>query len=408
MKILQLRTENIKNLKVVEISPTSGEVILSGKNEAGKSAVLDSIYIALTGQKLDQPIRKGQERAQVDLDLGDYKIRRVITAKTDRLEVMSKDGAKYSSPQDLLNKLIGKISFDPLSFAMAKPTTQGLAEQRKVIMELSGLDFTVLDLQRKGKYDERSIINRELDVLTKSIGIDPGIDGEEKSFGDELLKIDALESEKKAHEDYEKEQADIAKEINDVESRIIELTEQIHAERVKYEALQEKQSKLVEPKVVTEEEIATARAALKDIESHNAAVRAKKTWLDKNQQRITKQSESERLAKEIEALDQEKNNKIKTAQYPISGLTVDEEKVLYNGLPLSQLSTGAKIKVSTAIAMALNPKLKVIFVRDGSLLDKAGMQSILDMAKEKDYQIWMEYTKDEKGVGIYLEDGEVK
>ena len=217
-----------------------------------------------------------------------------------------------------------------------------------------------------------------------------------------------MESEKKAHEDYEKEQADIAKEINDVESRIIELTEQIHAERVKYEALQEKQSKLVEPKVVTEEEIATARAALKDIESHNAAVRAKKTWLDKNQQRITKQSESERLAKEIEALDQEKNNKIKTAQYPISGLTVDEEKVLYNGLPLSQLSTGAKIKVSTAIAMALNPKLKVIFVRDGSLLDKAGMQSILDMAKEKDYQIWMEYTKDEKGVGIYLEDGEVK
>lgn len=58
--------------------------------------------------------------------------------------------------------------------------------------------------------------------------------------------------------------------------------------------------------------------------------------------------------------------------------------------------------------MALNPKLRVIFVRDGSLLDKEGVKAILEMAAAKDYQVWMEYTKDEKGMGIYIEDGEIK
>ena len=84
MKVLELRAENIKNLKVVEIRPDVNANVLTGKNGAGKSAILDCIFTALTGVKLDKPIRDGEERAEVDIDLGDYKIRKVFTANGDR------------------------------------------------------------------------------------------------------------------------------------------------------------------------------------------------------------------------------------------------------------------------------------------------------------------------------------
>ncbi len=65
------------------------------------------------------------------------------------------------------------------------------------------------------------------------------------------------------------------------------------------------------------------------------------------------------------------------------------------------------MRVSAAIAMAGNPKLRVIRIQDGSLLDEDGLKIISDMAAEKDYQVWLEAVDSTGKVGIYMEDGEV-
>jgi ABC-type polar amino acid transport system ATPase subunit len=74
----------------------------------------------------------------------------------------------------------------------------------------------------------------------------------------------------------------------------------------------------------------------------------------------------------------------------------------------SQLSRGQQIRVSSAIGMALNPTLKVMFVRDGSLLDSEGKKEIAELAKSGDYQLWMELCDESGQVGFFLEDGEIK
>jgi hypothetical protein len=56
--------------------------------------------------------------------------------------------------------------------------------------------------------------------------------------------------------------------------------------------------------------------------------------------------------------------------------------------------------------MALNPTLRIIRISDGSLLDDKSMSIIREMAKAKDYQIWIEVVGDR--VGIQIEDGVVK
>src|SRR3990167_5105234 len=106
MKIIQLKSENIKKLKAVELTfdPKENVVVVSGKNGQGKTSLLDSIWYALCGKDVvpSKPIREGADKASITVDLGDYVVSRTFTEKGSYLTVESKDGAKYPSPQAML------------------------------------------------------------------------------------------------------------------------------------------------------------------------------------------------------------------------------------------------------------------------------------------------------------------
>ncbi|MDE2470486.1 MAG: AAA family ATPase, partial [Bradyrhizobium sp.] len=65
MKIIRLESENIKGLRAVEVEPDGNVVIIGGKNGAGKSSVLDSMWYALGGKDAlpSKPIRNGEKKA---------------------------------------------------------------------------------------------------------------------------------------------------------------------------------------------------------------------------------------------------------------------------------------------------------------------------------------------------------
>lgn len=57
--------------------------------------------------------------------------------------------------------------------------------------------------------------------------------------------------------------------------------------------------------------------------------------------------------------------------------------------------------------MAANPKLRVLRIRDGSLLDKKSLGLIAAMADDQDFQVWIEAVDTTGKVGIFMEDGAV-
>jgi hypothetical protein len=61
-----------------------------------------------------------------------------------------------------------------------------------------------------------------------------------------------------------------------------------------------------------------------------------------------------------------------------------------------------------SIAMALNPNLRVIMIKEGSLLDQKNLELVKQMVKDRDYQLWIEKVDDTGKLGIVIEDGEVK
>jgi hypothetical protein len=74
------------------------------------------------------------------VDLGDLTITETISKTGRRVVVRGKDGIEHSSPQTVLDKLWGALTFDPLAFARLPP-----AEQADTVRRLVGLDLSKVD-----------------------------------------------------------------------------------------------------------------------------------------------------------------------------------------------------------------------------------------------------------------------
>lgn len=413
MKIINLKAQNIKNLKAVEITPEGNVIRLTGKNGAGKSAILDTIFTALTGKRLEDPIRHGEERAEVNIDMGDFRVRKIWTEKGERIEVTTAEGDTKKSPQMFLDEIIGRLSFDPLAFKAMKP-----ADQRELLKNLIGLDFADLDAETKKVYDDRTVLNVKikdaLAQLKNTEAPDPKTPDEELTFKDELEKFNHLREKRIAFLKAVEVKSKVEESIDSHKDEIASIEAEIEKLQAKKNGLQnivagleKKLSEFVLPPEVTEDQITEAQLALEDIEKKNVAIRAAKRYRANVKAAEKLKQESDALTQRLARIEQDKATRIANAKFPIDGLSMSDDAVIYNGNQFSRLSTGEQIRVSTAIAMKLNPTLKIILIREGSLLDEAGKKEIFDLAKEADYQVWMECVDESGQVGFFIEDGSV-
>lgn len=419
MKIIKLQAENVKGLKAIEIVPDENFQIIGGKNGQGKTSVLDSIWLALGGKDaakgLDKPIRDGEETAFATVDLGDIVVTRKWKGDTTSLDVRSKDGAKYSGPQAMLDQMIGKLSFDPLAFA-----NMDEKKQKATLQELVGINFDDLDSKRKQFYTERTDMNRETDkfkALLDKLPY-PAADApqEELSVSSILQSLNEAQEVVKTNDRSRQElealrtqAASDNKEIVNLEDQINKLQAELAIKKLNYEeicnkgrALSANVDELIDP------DTAIFQTQLEQIGELNKKYRDSVEYKRVQEEHKQCIAASEFFTKQIKDIDQLKEETLQSAVFPIDGLSFDENGVTFNGIPFNQCSAAERLKISMAMAMALNPKLRVIRILDGSLLDSDNLTLISDMAKEKDYQVWVELVDSSGNMGITIENGEVK
>jgi chromosome segregation ATPase len=413
LKIVQLQAKNFMKLKAVEITPQGDTVIISGKNAAGKSAVLNAIVFALGGKKalnkIPDPVRHGEESTKVTIDLGDYSVTRKWKDGKSQLEITSNDNRKvrYGSPAGMLDSIVGELSFDPLEFA-----NQSEKDQIKTLLELVKLpiDLYALDDDRKLLYESRTLVNRAVKHLEGKVAGFPVVDAPDTEINTSDI-MSAMELATKTISDN--------KDIRDTYSRKlntqIEWTARIHA--LEYELL-EKQDKLLnleceldilKPQVETliDPDLETFKDQLQNAEQVNTNVRSMKQRTQIQDELNAEITNSDNLTTQITEIDELKERTLQEANMPIDGLSFDSEGVNYNGSIFEQCSSAEKLKVSLSIAMAMNPKLRVIRIMDGSLLDSSNMAIIEEMAKDNDFQVWVECVDESGKLGVYIEDGSV-
>ena len=408
-RILNLHAENIKKIKVVDITtdPKSNTVIISGANGNGKSSVLDCIEMACRGGDTlpDVPIRRGEDKGVIELDLGDLTIKRTFTEKGSYLFVESKDGARYPQPQAMLDKMLGSISFDPLEFTRIKPKEQ--YEQIKELVNLKGIE----PLEAKIKADEeaRTASGRQVKELAAQvvgIVIPEGTPAQPVDVSALTAKIIS------AKENYATYKS-VGQDILAKEARAASIKTEM--ENLNYE-LGEIHDLLIEMAKHRETIVATTPnlEKFKEMEAEIQNATAINAAVANRDARDLKEKDLKFWAKQHADLEaailsgrKAKADLIADAKMPVKGLSLEEGTVLYKDIPLSQASTAEQIRVSTAIAMASNPALRVIRIKDASLLDDDSMAIIKEMAEKKDFQIWLEVVNSDDPMAVVIEDGEV-
>lgn len=408
MKIIELRAEHIKRIKAVEIKPKDNVVILSGKNDQGKTSVLDSIWFAVGGKETlkdtPRPIRDGEKTAEITLDLGDMIVTRNWTANDKSyLKVENQKGFRYKSPQELLDTFIGKLSFDPLEFSRLDGR-----DQRDTLLEVIDLsiDLGELEDEKEVIYDQRTLKGRELkSALAQLEAVEPpspDLPAEEISLIKLSKKLElAIESNNKR--DVLELEANNTKEI--IERKKLEAKELL----MEVDELAGKRDEVVkEFSKLQRIDIDPIQAEIREAEITNSQIRLAKEFKESRNLADRLRIEHVDMTTRLDEIDNIKKKALKDASMPIEGLGISEVGITFEGVPFSQIGSAAKLKVSLALAMSLNPDLRVIRITDGSLLDDENMKIIREMADDNNFQIWIEKVDDTGKIGFYIEDGELK
>lgn len=415
--IISLTVENIKKIKAVTIRPSGNVVEITGRNGQGKSTVLDAIWWALKGKDNIQtaPIRNGEKSGKITLELQDYLIERTFRRNelgddyTTKISVITKDRARMASPQAVLDGFTGMLGFDPLSFMR-----QTSKQQYDTLRGLCKLDVDVeeLDRQYKDLFAHRTDVNRDVKTCEARLANMVIPAGAPTERVDVAALVDKVE------------------EINAANSAIAQrqrMRQTLLADNVRRgeeaKKLYARLAEIEKENKSAAEQIGTITDYLRDNKPQDASFYSEKikqadqinSIMDLRDNRALEektlraaQSKADDLTSQMQGLQEQKRAAIESAHLPVSGLEFGDGELLLNGVPLEQLSAAEQLKLSMDIAMAENPKLRVILLKDASLLDPQSTDYVRRRAVQEGYQVWEERVSAEGAVGFVIEDGELK
>ncbi len=409
MHIIQLESQNVKKIKAICIRPDGNTIVLGGKNGAGKSSVLDSIMYALAGKSAvcEEPVRRGEDSATIKVNTGQYIITRTFgAAGSSTITVQdASTGAKFPSPQALLDRLTGDLAFDPLAFCSMKPDAQLLH-----IQKVAGIDIAPFVGRRRSLYEERTMVGREVKnqegFLSQLGQADFSVPEQEVSPAEVLAKLKAAREQnamindtRRAISDEESESAKSSKLLAELRAKIKEIENQ------EIKRLAHIRSLVASLDGIDPCDESQLESQLVELEKSNQKVRKNLQIAAARRELQKKKVAYDTLSAKIGDVDADQSAAVASANMPVPGLSISESGITYNGIPFQQISSAEQLRVSVAMGMALNPTLRVIFVRNGSLLDEDGMKLIHDMAAQNNYQVWIETVGNNKDVSVMIVDG---
>lgn len=383
VKINTLELENVKRIKAVKIEPTSsGLTVIGGKNNQGKTSVLDSIAWALGGNKF-RPAEAEREGSvipphlKITLDNGVIVER---SGKNGSLKVTDPAGNK--SGQQLLDSFIGQLALD-------LPRFLGMTEKEKanVLLQIIGVGdkLAKLDITEQQLYNQRTAVGRIADQKKKHANEMPiysGVPSEPVSVS-ELIKQQQDILAKNGENQRKREQVDIiTKRANDLSEEIQRLKKQME-ERSKEltKTLADLETARKSTSYLHDESTAELEENIRNIETINQRVRVNLEREKAEMDAEIYQQEYNALTAQIESVRCSRQELLSNADLPLPELTVTDGKLIYKGHSWNNMSGSEQLKVATAIVRKLNPQCGFV------LLDKLEQMDIDTLAE---FGEWLE------------------
>lgn len=404
--IISLSARNYKGVKQITIQPEGRTlVVVAGANGAGKSSFIDGIaeIIDPKGTRLTaKPIREGESSATAELVTKEFTaVRKWTKDDAGSLKVTSKEGATYGKGRDFLIEQTGAALLEPFAFDALKDS-----EQRAALLARVELPFNLNELE--ARYDEayarRTSQKREVDRAAAIVASLPEVDGE--AIPEETSATEILQEARSANE-----------------SNAVLLGEQKRSERLATQraALEEKLAETLAEQERVDEWLAKAHplidtdeieARIENLESANREIRARRAaavaWYNATKDHEQATAAHAATEDQIEQIRQTKADGLAKAKFPVAGLSVDADRILFEGLPFKQVNSARRIAIAFELAASAHPGLRIAIIRNGDMLDDDTLAQVEAVAQEHGYLVLVERDRgNSREIGFTVAEGEI-
>lgn len=407
LKINKLEIENVKRIKAIKVEPKAdGLTIIGGKNNQGKTSVLDSIAWVLGGERY-KPSQATREGSVIPPNLRIVMNNGLIVerkGKNSALKVTDPRGQKAG--QQLLNEFVEQLALDLPRFMESSGS-----EKAKTLLKIIGVgdQLTVLDQEEKELYNERLYVGRTADQKEKFAKEQPYYPEAPKELisPSDLIKqqqeILARNGENQKKRDQathlQAERNRLAEKVNSMEEELEryrkQLTQADHDMTIAYKTAKELQ----------DESTAELEESIANIEEINRKVRAN---LDKDkaeEDARTYKEEYAALTKKIDDVRSKKTDLLNAADLPLPELSVKEGELVYKGQKWDNMSGSDQLKVSTAIVRKLNPECGFVLIDKLEQMDLDTLQEFGQWLEAEGLQAIATRVSTGDECSIIIEDG---
>ncbi len=422
MIVKQLQITDYKNISCVDVELDEHMNFVAGNNGDGKTSFVTSILHAIGGKTTigkhpQRVIKNGKDKAIIEVKLEDGKdsltIKRTITEKGVYLKAERDDGEQVS--QTDLDNL-----FDNSTINITKLLNLDTKGQVEYVKEVAGIDTSVVEEEYREMYAERTILNRIKKEKSAALS-DYGERESVPSVSIENLRMElasavAENAEKKAEMNQSVLLLDEAERQKEYNNGVVRRIEQIEL------SLKEARSSLKKGEEVEKQILAKhKKASAKTFEITNTDIIEKNINKAVSQNKLADEyliynnlkSSVQKSTADVDAIGlkmssklKERENIIKNSTLPFSNIEFDKDLGLMIGeIPFTEMSTAQQIRIMSRIYIQANPLLKVVYIKDGSLLDKDTLSQITEMSDMKDFQFLVEVVGNKENAIVMHEGG---
>jgi hypothetical protein len=425
MKIQKVKFQNFRNVPDMERELNGANIILLAENTKGKSNFIKGLTGALTGKIGLHAIKDGEDESKVEVVLSDFNDKGEAIPGTDYtfkikirkdkegeekaiLEVYAPNGFKEVK-KTVIGSIVGEIELDYDFVALSK-TKAGKARQLEIIKSyLDAETLQVLDLEQnkiKSAYDERTEIGR---LKTSAEGFIKESKLTKEDFDTYKTKKDVGELKKKRDAQREEKDKRFGK-ISEMNSKLTALDErkptaekELEEARAKVKALEAEIEDIATKKELGQKwlkenpeiDITSIESEYDSVIEFNSNVEKVEAVIKKQKELTANEEHYGELTALIDSSRQCISDTLRQMDFPIEGISFDEENVYFNGklIDESTMSTSEIMMLEVELKMSRTPNAAVVFIQRGESLGTQMLSQLQKVAKERGYQLIMEQVE---------------
>lgn len=410
VKITQFELENVKRIKAVNVEPQeNGLTVIGGRNNQGKTSVLDAIAWALGGDKFkpSSAMREGSNVPpvlQIKLSNGLMVERR---GKNSDLKVIDPSGNRAG--QQLLNEFISQFALDIPKFMESNNK-----KKADILLQIIGVGDQLFELEQKEEelYNKRRYIGQLADSKKKHASEmisypDAPIDLISAS---QLIQAQQEILARNGENQHKREKVvELKREYDLIDNEISSLQSKIRE-------LVDKRNKLSDDLRIAEtnardlqdESTAELEKSIADIDIVNSRVRANLDKMHAETEAKQYIEQYDDLTNQIDKVRKEKYDLLNSAELPLPGLSVENGELTYNGFKWDNLSGSDQLKVTTAIVRKLNPNCGFVLLDKLEQMDEDTLHKFGAWLEAEGLQAIATRVSTGGECSIIIEDGYVK